>query len=278
MAEKKKTIQKRIFNIEFEAHPARSIIGGPMFWSLDHAQEVFEAYDQFIRKAPEQVSAFISFHIVPPMAPFPEEYHLETMCAVVWCYNGSEQEANEIMEPLVSEVPPTFSMVGPIAYTELQTMFDGLLPRGMHHYWKTVFLRELPQEAIDVHLEYGPRIANVNTTMHMYPLNGAVHRIGPNETAFNYRDVQYAINIVGVAEDAEQLQPIRQWVREYFDALAPYSAGTGYVNFLYGDEDEKMIRAAFGDNYDRLVEVKNDYDPHNLFRINHNIRPTKAKA
>ncbi|WP_222615278.1 FAD-binding oxidoreductase [Persicimonas caeni] len=267
-----------VTSFEFAAHPAKSIIGGPMFWSLDHTEELFAAYDQFIRRAPTQVSAFISFHIVPPMPPFPKDHHLETMCAIVWCYNGSEAEAKEVMEPLTSRIPPTFSMVGPIAYTELQSMFDGLMPHGLHHYWKSVFLRDLPAEAIEVHKEFGPRVANIHTTMHMYPLNGAVHRVGPKETAFNYRDVQYAANIVGIAETAEGLEPIKQWVREYFEALEPYSVGTGYTNFLFGDEDDKMIRAAFGDNYDRLVAIKTEYDPDNLFRINHNIRPAKARA
>lgn len=262
-----------VTSFEFDAHPAGTIIGGPMFWPVEQAREVFERYRDLIRDAPLELGAFISFHIIPPVAPFPEAYHEQTMCGVVVCYNGPEAEAHEVLEPLRSDLPPSIDMLRPMPYPLLQSSFDTLLPRGLHHYWKSLYLRELSDEAIDVHLEHGPKVANIHTTMHMYPLNGAVHRVGPHETAFNFRDVEFAVNIVGVAYTAKQLEPIRGWAREYWNAMRPHSVGTGYVNFLMGDEDRQMIEATFGDNYDKLVTVKKQYDPENIFRINHNIRP-----
>ncbi|MFW6053590.1 MAG: BBE domain-containing protein, partial [Persicimonas sp.] len=116
---------------------------------------------------------------------------------------------------------------------------------------------------------------------HMYPLNGAVHRVGPRETAFNYRDVKYAVNIFGVTPEPTQFDAIRQWVRDYYDALEPASVGTGYVNFMdrvsEEEEADAMVRAAYGDNYDRLAEIKADWDPNNLFRFNHNIKPAGGR-
>jgi FAD/FMN-containing dehydrogenase len=264
-----------VTSFEFCAHPVSTIIGGPMFWPIEQARELFELYDDFIDRAPEQMGAFANFHLIPPVEPFPADFHGQTMCGVVACFNGPETEAREVLEPLVSKMPPSIDLVGPMPFPQLQRMFDDLEPPGLHHYWKTVYLRELSDAAIEAHLEFGPKLANIHTCMHMYPINGAVHRVGPHETAFNHRDVKYAINIVGVGRTADELTPIRQWVREYFAALEPNSTGAGYVNFMMGDEDDKALRATFGDNYDRLVEVKDDYDPHNLFRVNHNIRPSK---
>jgi hypothetical protein len=268
-----------VTSFEFQAHPvAAAITGGPMFWPKEQAGELFERYDAFIEQAPEEMSAFINYHVVPPADPFPSQFHMETMCGVVFCYNGPQSEARELMEPLLSGFAPAIDLVGPLPYPQLQQMFDAIIPRGLHHYWKTLYLDEMSEEVIDVHLKYGPRLANTFTTVHVYPLNGAVQRVGADDTAFRYRDVKYAANIVGVAPTAEDFMPIRAWVREYFDALKPYSAGAGYVNFMMTEGGEQAVREVFGDNYERLVAVKNQYDPSNLFRINHNIRPTVARA
>lgn len=267
-----------VTSFEFEMHPAGTIYGGPMFWPLEQAREVFYRYREFIEHAPLEMGAFISFHIIPPVAPFPADYYGETMCGVVFCYNGPEPSARTYFERFRSGLPPAIDLTGPMPYVKLQRMFDGLLPRGLYHYWRNVYLRELSDEAIDVHLEYGPRVANIHTTMHMYPLNGAVHRVAPDETAFSYRDLRFAANIVGVAPTPEELRPIREWVREYWDAMHPHSAGTGYVNFLMGDEGRDIVRATYGENYERLVGVKDHYDPENMFRNNHNVPPSGWRA
>ncbi len=263
-----------VTSFEFKAHPVNTVIGGPMFWPLEQTAEVFARYNRFLRNAPEQFSGFLGFQMIPPVDPFPAEHHLETMCALVLCHDGPEAEAHECLDKFLADMPPAIDMVAPIPYPTLQGMFDAIVPPGMHHYWKTVYLRDLSEGAIEALHEFGGRVANPHTTIHSYPIDGAVHRVGPNETAFNYRDVRYAVVIVGVSPDGEGFSAIRQWARDCYEALAPHAVGAGYVNFLMGDEDEAMMRATFGDNYDRLVEVKDDYDPNNLFRINHNIRPS----
>jgi hypothetical protein len=267
-----------VTSFEFCASPVSTIIGGPLFWPIEQARELLERYDDFIEHAPQQMGAFFSFDLIPPVEPFPAEYHGQTMCGIVTCFNGPENEAREVLEPLVSAIPPSIDLISAMPYPQLQRLFDDLMPPGLHHYWKTLYLRELNDPALEAHLNFGPDLANIQTTMHMYPLNGAVHRVGPRETAFNHRDIKYAVNIVGAARTAEELVPIRQWVRDYFAALEPHSAGAGYVNFMMDDVDTNAVEAAFGDNYNRLVDVKDDYDPHNLFRINHNIRPSQTVA
>jgi FAD/FMN-containing dehydrogenase len=266
-----------VTSLEFRAHPVGAVFGGPIFWPMEAASELFRRYDDFIRRAPEQFSALMNYHVIPPVEPFPPAHHFETMCGMIVCFNGPEAEAREVLAPLLSTIAPRLDLSRMMPYAALQCLFDDLTPPGRHHYWKGLFLRELPQEVIDVHCKYGPKVPNVHSLMHMYPLNGAVHRVGPRETAFNFRDVNYVVNIVGVADTADQLVPIRRWVRKYWDKLMPNSIGGGYVNFLMGDELEQMTRAVYGDNFDLLVSIKEEYDPTNLFRYNHNIRP-RAKS
>jgi Berberine and berberine like len=151
--------------------------------------------------------------------------------------------------------------------------FDGLYPAGLQWYWKADFVDELTDEAIAAHVEHGEQLPTMHSSMHLYPIEGAVHDVACDDTAWAYRSSRYACVIVGVDPDPANAPAIRDWARDYYDAIRPYSAGGAYVNFLQGDEGENRVRATYGANYDRLVEVKRRYDPANLFRINHNIAP-----
>ena len=163
-------------------------------------------------------------------------------------------------------------MVGPLPFPALQSMFDALYPPGLQWYWKADFVKELSDEAITRHLKYGSELPTMHSTMHLYPINGAAHRVGMNDTAFSFRDATWAEVIVGVDPDPLNKDRIIAWAREYWEALHPYSAGGAYVNFLM-EEGEDRIKATFRDNYQRLVAIKNKYDPKNFFRVNQNIKP-----
>lgn len=157
-------------------------------------------------------------------------------------------------------------------YPALNAAFDPLLPPGLRHYWKANFVEELTDDAIAVHLEHGPKLPAMQSTMHLYPINGAVHRVDADETAFGHREANFATVIAGMWPDAADDERGIAWVRDYADALAPHSEEGGYVNFMAGD-DQGRVRANYGANYDRLVEVKRRYDPGNLFHHNQNIAP-----
>jgi FAD/FMN-containing dehydrogenase len=157
-------------------------------------------------------------------------------------------------------------------YPALNSAFDGLYPPGLHHYWKANFVKELTDEAIEAHLEHGPSVPTVSSTMHIYPINGAVQRVAPDATAFAYRDATFATVIVGAWPDPADNDANIKWVKDYYAATAPLSEEGGYINFMAGD-DQGRIRANYGANYDRLVEVKRRYDPDNLFHLNQNIVP-----
>jgi FAD/FMN-containing dehydrogenase len=256
----------------YRGHPVGDVIGGPMLFDFDRAAEVMRAWDRFLADAPEDLDGWFGFISVPPVDAFPAELHGRTMAAIVWCINGSAERADELLAPMRA-LGPAVDGVGPLPFPVLQSVFDGLFPKGLQWYWRADFVDELTDEAIAVHLEHARRLPTPQSTMHLYPVDGAAHRVGPHETAFSHRQARYAQVIVGVDPDPAKLDAIRSWTRAYHDALHPFSAGGGYVNMLQDDEGADRVRASYRDNFPRLVEVKRRYDPANLFRVNANIPP-----
>jgi FAD/FMN-containing dehydrogenase len=256
----------------FKLHPISTVYAGPMLWHLDRAKEIMQWYRELITQAPEDINGFFAFLTVPPGPPFPEELHLKKMCGIVWCYTGPLEQADEIFKP-IRRLNPALELVGPMPYPVLQSMFDALYPSGLQWYWRADFVKELSDAAIDQHLKYGSEVPTLHSTMHLYPINGAAHRVDKNDTAFSYRDATWAEVIVGVDPDPAKADQIKAWTVDYWEALHPYSAGGAYVNFMM-DEGQERVKATYRDNYERLVELKNKYDPTNLFRVNQNIRPT----
>lgn len=257
----------------FDLHPVDEVYAGPIFWELDDARSVMQAYRDFMPQAPEQIYAFFSFLGVPPAEPFPEQLHGRTLCGTVWCCDCSEEMAEEAIEPFRRQAPePVWQHLGAMPYPALQSMHDQFYPPGFDWYWKGDFVRELTDEAIDLHVEFGSQLPTPLSTMHLYPVDGAVHDVGRRETAFNYREANWSQVIVGVAADPQLDDEITDWARDYYEALHPHTLGGAYVNFMMEEGDER-IRATYRENYDRLLKVKQSYDPQNLFRVNQNITP-----
>jgi len=257
----------------FMSHPVRTVHAGPMLWELDQATEVMQWYREFIIDAPEDINGFFLFLIVPPGPPFPENLHNKMMCGIVWCYTGPKEKFEDTFKPIRRIGKPALELVGPMPYPAMQSMFDVLYPPGLQWYWKADFMNELSDEAIAEHVKYGSEVPTMHSTMHLYPINGAAHRVGNNDTPWSYRDAIFVHNIVGVDPDPANNESIISWAKEYWDALHPYSAGGAYVNFMM-EEGEDRVKATYRDNYERLVAIKNKYDPNNLFRVNQNIKPT----
>lgn len=256
----------------FRAHPVDTVYAGPTLWPLEQAAEAMRFYRDFMAQAPEEMYGFFAFLKVPPGPPFPEHLHLKTMCAVIWCYTGSQEEAEEVFRPVREFGPPAFEFLGPMPLPALNSMFDPLIPPGLQWYWKGDFVNELSEEAIAAHVEHGSKIPTPLSTMHLYPVDGAVHRVGKEETAFSYREARWSAVFAGIDPDPANKEAISAWAREYWEALHPYSAGGAYVNFMM-EEGQERVRATYRENYDGLVEVKNRYDPNNFFRVNQNIEP-----
>jgi FAD/FMN-containing dehydrogenase len=255
----------------FKLHPISTLYAGPMLWPLECAGEVLRWYREFIPRAPETLNGFFAFLTVPPAAPFPEHLWNEKMCGVVWAYTGDTPEP--VFAPIrVQFGPPALDWVGPIPHPALNSMFDALYPAGDQWYWKADFVKEIPDEAVDIHVQYAEALPTGKSTMHLYPINGVAGRVPHDATAWNYRDATWGMVIVGVSPDPADNEAMIEWARSYWSALHPHSAGGAYINMMM-EEGQDRVRASYGDHYDRLAEIKGTYDPNNLFRVNQNIKP-----
>lgn len=262
-----------VTSFEFRLHEVSTVYAGPILWPMDSAGDFMRFYREFIVNAPRELNVILSFMRVPG-DPFPTEIHDQVMCAAIVCYSGSMDEAEDVVRPLKQFGSPAFEQLGPMPFPALQVAFDDTAPWYMQNYWKADFLTELTDEVIDAHLEFAPRLPTVFSGVHTFPIDGAVHDVAQHESAFSYRDANFSLIIFALNKDPADNAANTDWVREYWNAVHPYSAGGAYVNFLM-DEGEDQVQASYRGNYQRLAKIKAQYDPDNLFRMNQNIKPAQ---
>lgn len=257
----------------FRLHEVGTVIAGPTFWDVGQTAEVLRAYREFLPQAPRELSGFFTVGAVPPGPPFPEELHLKHVCGVIWCHTGSEEQAAADMKPLLDALPaPLLHGPGPMPHAAIQGAFDGVYPAGDQWYWRADFVKEIPDEAVEIHARFAAELPTWKSAMHMYPINGAAHDVGPSDTAWSYREANYGVVFAGVDSDPANIEAIRRWSVDYQEALHPYSAGGAYVNMMM-DEGQDRVRASYRGNYERLAQVKAKYDPENVLHVNQNIVP-----
>jgi hypothetical protein len=261
----------------FRLHDVDTVTAGPAVWPLEHAAEVMQFYREFIVKAPEALNGFFAMMTIPPAPPFPAELHMKKMCGIIWCHAGPAAKVEEALRPVRRFRRPAFEFLGQMPHPALQSMFDGLYPPGLQWYWKADFVTTLSDQAIAAHVEHGARLPTMHSTMHLYPISGAAHRVERTATPFAYRDANWAEVIVGVDPNPANRDQIVSWAKAYWEATHPFGAGGAYVNFMM-DDDQDRIRASYRENYDRLVSIKTKYDPTNFFRVNQNIKPAARAA
>ena len=262
-----------VTTFEFQTHPlGATVMAGPTFWPVEQTPEVMRFYREFLPAQPRELGGFFAEMTVPPVDLFPAELHMRKVCAVMWCIAGTPEEASQLLAPVHDVGDVLLHGVGPVPHPALQSLFDALYPKGLQYYWRADFFNELSDELAEQHLKWGQTLPTMQSTMHMYPIDGAAHDVGADDTAFSFRDAQYAEVILGVAAEPADAATIRDWVVGYWEATHPYSAGGAYVNFMM-DEGQERVRATYRGNYDRLARVKAQYDPNNVFSVNQNIRP-----
>ena len=260
-----------VTSFEFQCHPVETVVAGPLFWPIERLEETMRWYREWLPQAPDDVYAFYLTAQVPG-EPFPEEIHGEHVCGLMWCYLGREGQADDVIQTARDVAEPLFEHVGPMPYPALQGMFDDLYPPGDQWYWKGDLVHELTDKAIDEHRNFA-EVPTPQSTMHLYPIDGAVDRVDADETAWAHRDATWSMVIVGVDPDPSNRELITEWTTDYWEAVHPHTAGGSYVNFMM-EEGTDRIRASYGDNYERLQEIKATYDPENFFHVNQNIEPT----
>jgi FAD/FMN-containing dehydrogenase len=261
-----------VTSFEYQLHPVKDVVAGIFFYPIDKVREVLSFYRDYVATAPEQMGFFPAFQIAPPLPFIPEQEVGKPFIAIVACWSGPLDKGEKEMAAFRKPAPIVAEMVAPMPYYAMNGLFDPLLPPGLQHYWKASFATELTDGAIAAHVEFGPKVPVVNSTMHIYPINGAASRVASDATAFAYRDANFATVIAGMWPDPADNEKNTKWVKDYYKALEPHSLSGGYVNFMAGD-DQGRIKDNYKGNYSRLVSIKKKYDPGNLFHMNQNIKP-----
>lgn len=249
-----------------------NIIGGPVLYDLADAPEVMRWYRELLPSLPEELSGWLGLLTIPPAPPFPEALWGRKACGIIWCYTGAHAEAEKLLGQVKEFGTPLLVGLHEMPFNMLQQAFDALYPAGLQWYWRSDFVAELSDAAIEVHARYGAKLPTGHSTMHLYPIDGAASRVPVEDTAFAYREGGWAGVIVGVDPDPANAPLITQWARAYSDELHPTTAGGSYVNFLM-DEGAERVRSSYKQNYERLSHIKAVYDPENLFHVNQNILP-----
>jgi FAD/FMN-containing dehydrogenase len=251
--------------------PVGNVVAGPMWWLIERAEEILDWYRGFIGEQPGSLGGFFNFHSVPPVPPFPEELHLKKVCGVAWCCSDLES-ADELLAP-ARALEPALDGVAEMPLPMLNSAFDGLYGPGDQWYWRADFVGEIPDEAVKLHAEWGEKMPTWKSGMHLYPTDGPQQNVGKNDTAWSYRDANWAQVIVGVDPDPASKDELRDWCVGYWDALHPYSLGGGPLNMMGLEEGQERVQATYRDNYERLAQIKGKYDPDNFFHVNQNIKP-----
>ena len=263
-----------VTSFKFQLHPVSAVFAGPVAFDQKHARAIMQRYREFLPNAPEDLCVFLGLKTVLSTDPFPREHWGKRMCLLMCCFNGTEADGKKALAPLLESLPePWFNWMSMMPYPGVQAMFDGLYPKGMQWYWRGDFVKTLPDAAIDAHLAQAAKTPSELSLMHLYPIDGAVHRVGKSDTAWNCRDATWSMVIAGIDPDAKKAGAVTQWTKAYWDAVHPFDLGGAYPNFMMDDEGDARLKATYGDNYARLVAVKKKYDPTNLFRVNQNIKP-----
>lgn len=259
-------------SFEYKLQPVDTVYWGPMFYEIDETETVFKFFRDYIKTAPREMGAFPAFQIAPPLPFIPENRHGDMFCAIVACWSGDPAEGEKQFKAFHDVAEVKAEHVGPVPYPAINAAFDGLFPTGIRQYWKGNFVKELSDDAIATHVRHGPNAPTVSSTMHLYPIDGACHDVEGDATAFGHRDANFAMVVLAASDDPAADSAHTKWVRDYSDAVAPHSEPGGYINFM-DDDDGGRVRDNFGGNYDRLLKLKRQYDPDNLFRHNQNIAP-----
>jgi FAD/FMN-containing dehydrogenase len=255
-----------VTSFEFRLHPVGPVIGGMLVHPFERAGEVLRFARDFNQSAPDACSVFAAIMTSPEGAK---------IVALLPCYNGPIEHGEAVLRPLREFGPPLVDVVSPMPYVQQQQLLDEGFPFGLQNYWKSEFLKSLSDEAIDVLVERFSVVPSPLTAIVLEQFGGAYRRVASGENAFGHRDWDYNFLIISRWTDPADADRNIQWARDLWQAVQPFASGAVYVNYLEGGEEgARRIRSAYGDGYDRLVALKNRYDPSNFFSSNQNVKPS----
>ena len=264
-----------VTSFEFQAHPVGPMVMvGAIFYPLEEARALLPVWRDHMASAPDELSSIALCWSVPPHEPFPPEAHGKAVFIVAAAYSGSVEDGEAVVQPLRELGKPVIDLSGPWPWNGLQSGFDALFPKGGLYYWKSRSLAELSEAAIDEIVSYAERRPSPTTDIVVWHHGGAMSRVGEADTAYAGRDAAFLVTGEASWADPALTDDAIAWGREFWAAMERYSTGGVYLNFPgLGEEKEALVRAGYGENYERLATLKAKYDPANLFRMNLNIAP-----
>ncbi len=258
---------------EFKLHPVGpEILAGLIVFPANQASDVLNSYRSYVATIPDEMNVWVVLRKAPPLPFLPEEVHGQDVVVLALFYAGEESQGQELVAPLRSFGTPHGEHVGMMPYTAWGKAFDPLLTPGARNYWKSHNFTQLSDEALATIIDYAGKLPSDQTEIFIGLLGGETSRIEADATAYAQRDAQFVMNVHARWEAATDDQRCIAWAREFFDASAPYATGGVYINFMTEEEGDRVV-AAYGAGYQRLVALKEKYDPGNLFRLNQNIKP-----
>jgi FAD/FMN-containing dehydrogenase len=266
--------------LEYRLHPVGPLVTmAALLFPLHEAETVLRRYREFTRTADRDVTAFAAFWSVPSGEPFPETLWGTPVVMVAAIHSGEMAEGERVIEQVRGFGSPLLDLSTPIPYAILQSAFDGFFPKGWLYYWKSLYLTDLTDEAIDAIVDLGRNRPSPSTAMPIWQLGGAIADVPADATAFGRRDHPFLLSIESTWTDPADTDRCIGWTRDAWSSMQRFGPGGLYLNFAgFGEEKEVLVRAGYGDNYDRLATLKAMYDPDNLFRMNQNIRPAMVEA
>jgi len=264
-------------NLEFRVHPVGNVLAGPVIHPFSRAKDVLRMFREHVANAPEELTWGVLFFTIPKSPMFPPALHGAPVVVLAICYAGPVEEGVKFLKPIREFGPPLADLVRPMPYRMAQVSADFVWPPGHRGYWKSNYLRELPDAAIDTIVEHVARVPSPGTVVVVdHNGGGAISRVGATDTAFGHRSWIYNFLITSAWKDASEDERNIGWTREFWNAMQPHAAKAVYVNFTSDQGDEMLSSAYLPEVLQRLIEVKSRYDPTNLFRMNHNIKPVGA--
>jgi FAD/FMN-containing dehydrogenase len=262
-----------VTQFEFELHPVGpEILAGLLVFPFDQAKQVMRQYREFLESAPTELSVSVVLRQAPPLPFLPKEVHGKEVVVLAIFYAGDIAEGDKLIAPLRRFGDAHGEHIGAQPYVQWQKAFDPLLTPGARNYWKTHNFTDLRDEALDAMIEFANRLPSPQCEVFIGFIAGAANRVPAEAMAYGHRDANFVLNVHGRWDDAAQDESCIAWAREFFKAAAPYASAGAYVNFMTEEEGDR-IKAAYGPNYDRLVQIKKQYDPENIFHLNQNIKP-----
>ncbi len=262
-----------VTSFEFRLHEVGpEVLSFQAYFPYEQGKEILRFYREFMANAPEEIQCYAFFLNVPPVEPFPKEYHGKTTCALIACHSGDPEKAKAELKPLQEFGEPFLKLLQPMEYTKIQTSFDAGVPKGLRWFTKAHYLSEISDTTIENFVTYTRQLPGAFTMAYLEPMGGAANKPDITATAFPHRDKAYYLHIFPGWSDAREDEKNINWAKDFHKTIQKEAAGGVYVNLMCHDEQER-IKTAYGQNYDRLMEVKKKWDPENLFSSNHNIKP-----